>query len=151
MVIGTGDKTSVVNFIRQIWNRLGYVCAAIGTLDVIIWIHFVYLKIICDGSTASNRLLVKQPLHYLALQGMTHVAIEASSHALDQTRSSDIKAICIGFTFFSRDHLDYQQAMHQNIDAKLKVFAKNATDYTVVMINKELNSLLPRWVKEKEK
>ena len=56
----------------------------------------------CGGLTTSNRLLVKQPLHYLALKGITHVAIEASSHALDQTRLSNLKANCIGFTSFSR-------------------------------------------------
>ena len=46
MATGTNDKTTVVDYIRQIWNRLGYVCATIGTLGVIIWIHFVYLNII---------------------------------------------------------------------------------------------------------
>ena len=46
MATCTNDKASVVDYIRQIWNRLGYVYATIGTLGVIIWIHFVYLNII---------------------------------------------------------------------------------------------------------
>ena len=88
----------------------------------------------CDGLTTSDRLLVKQPLRYLALKGITNVGIEASSHALDQTRLNNVKANCIGVTSFSRDHLEYQQTMHQFFNAKLKVFTKNATDNTVVVI-----------------
>ena len=58
------------------------------------------------------------------------------------------KNICIGFTYVSRDHWDYQQTMHQYLHANLKVFTQSATENTVVMINKEPNSLLPKWVKE---
>ena len=50
----------------------------------------------CDGLTT----LVKQPLHCLALKGITHVAIEASSHAFDRPRFNNLKANCMGFTFF---------------------------------------------------
>ena len=69
MATGTNDKNSVVDYIRQIWNRLGYACATIGTyfrcnnLDT-----FCIPEYYCDGLTTSNRLLVKQPLHYLALR-----------------------------------------------------------------------------------
>ena len=62
MASGTNDKKSVVDYVRQIWNRLDYVYPTIGTLGVIIWVRFVNLNI-----TTSNRLLVKQPLYYLAL------------------------------------------------------------------------------------
>ena len=46
MATGTNDKKSVVDYVRQIWNRLNYVYPTIGTLGVIIWVRFVYLNII---------------------------------------------------------------------------------------------------------
>ena len=67
-------------------------------------------------------------------------------HGGDHSKKSN----CIGFTPVSRDHWNHQETIHQCLHAKLKlkVFAKNATENTVVMIN-EVNSLLPKVVKVK--
>ena len=59
----------------------------------------------CDGFTTADGWLVKHILHHLVFKGFTHVALEASSHALDQNRLDNLKTSCKGFTFFSRDHL----------------------------------------------
>ena len=95
--------------------------------------------------STSNRFFVQQILHYLALKGHTHVAIEALSRFWIKI-GEHIEKRCIGFTYVSRDHWDYQQTMHQYLHAKLKVLSQSATEKTVVMINKEPNTLLPKWV-----
>ena len=95
----------MVDYIRQIWNRLAYVCATLGTLDIVAHLDtFCIPEYSCDGFTTSDRWLVKQILHYLVFKGFTGVAIEVSSHALDQVRY--LNANCKGFTcFLFRDHL----------------------------------------------
>ena len=69
--------------------------------------------------------------------------MEASNHVFDQNWRTP-KNKCIGFTLVSTDYWDYQQTMHQYLHAKLNVFTQSATENTVVMINKEPNSLLPK-------
>ena len=105
---GTNGKTSVLDYTRQIWNRLRYVCATIGTLGIIANLDtFCMPEYYCDGLTTLDRLVVEQILHCLAFKEITHVAIEASSHALHQNCLENLEANCIGFTSLSRDHLDY--------------------------------------------
>ena len=63
----------------------------------------------CDDLSTSDRFLVQQVLHYLALKGHAHVAIEASSHVLDHNGwTHKERNKCIGFTFVSRGHWEYQ-------------------------------------------
>ena len=56
------------------------------------------------------------------------------------------KTYCIDFTYVSTDHWDYQQTMHEYLRAQLNVFTQSATENTVVMVKKDSNSLLPKWV-----
>ena len=67
--------------------------------------YILHTWINCDGFTTSDRWLVKQILHHLVFKGFTHVALEVPSPALDQNRLDNLKANCIGFTSFSKDHL----------------------------------------------
>ena len=82
-----------------------------------------------------STLLARQILRNFARMWITHVAIEASSHALDQNRFNNLTTNCISFAYVSRAHLDDQQTMHQYVNATVEVFTKSATDNTVGIIN----------------
>src|SRR4029078_8132513 len=58
----------------------------------------------------------------LKRMGMTHVAYEASSHGLDQSRAEGVPLAAAAFTNFSRDHLDYHETMHAYFEAKMRLF-----------------------------
>src|SRR4029078_4365357 len=58
----------------------------------------------------------------LKRMGMTHVAYEASSHGLDQSRAEGVPLSATAFTNFSRDHLDYHATMEAYFEAKMRLF-----------------------------
>ena len=116
-VTGTNGKTSTVHFLRQIWDRLGHRAAALGTLGL-------------SGptGTAPGNLTTPDPvalhaaLAELAEAGVTHLAMEASSHGLDQFRLDGVATRLAGFTNLSRDHLDYHGSMAAYRQAKWRLF-----------------------------
>src|SRR5262249_56807844 len=61
-------------------------------------------------------------LDRLACEGVTHLAIEASSHGLDQRRLDGVCVAAGGFTNLSRDHLDYHPTLEAYLAAKLRLF-----------------------------
>src|SRR5262249_23474312 len=61
-------------------------------------------------------------LERLAGEGVTHLAIEASSHGLDQHRLDGVRVAVGGFTNLSRDHLDYHATFAAYLQAKLRLF-----------------------------
>jgi UDP-N-acetylmuramoyl-L-alanyl-D-glutamate--2,6-diaminopimelate ligase len=117
-VTGTSGKTSTVQFARQIWQHAGHKAAAIGTLGIIGTGIERYGAI-----TTPDAITLMQDLRMLAVdKGITHVAMEASSHGLDQFRLDGVKLNIAAFTNFSRDHLDYHKTMESYFDAKMRLF-----------------------------
>ena len=117
-VTGTNGKTSVASFTRQIWAALGHSACNLGTVGI-------------EGAwTAPLTHTTPEPVELHALlaemaeAGVTHLAMEASSHGLDQRRLDGVELIAAGFTNLSRDHLDYHGTMDAYFAAKLGLFTR---------------------------
>ena len=116
-VTGTSGKTSVVAFTRQIWARLGSAAASIGTIGVVTPTRELYGSLTTPDPVALHRTLDE-----LAGDGVTHLALEASSHGLDQRRLDGVRVAAGGFTNITRDHLDYHPTVEAYVKAKLHLF-----------------------------
>jgi len=116
-VTGTNGKTSVALFLDQIWRAQGCNAASIGTLGV----H-------TNSDTAPLRHTTPDPvelhgiLDRLATRGVTHLAMEASSHGLAQHRLDGVRLTAAAFTNISRDHLDYHPDFESYFAAKMRLF-----------------------------
>ena len=122
-VTGTSGKTSVAAFTRQIWQSLGYEAASVGTIGVVTPRREVYGSLTTPDPVDLHRTLAE-----LAAEGITHLAIEASSHGLDQHRLDGIRVAAGGFTNLSRDHLDYHPSVEAYLEAKLRLFSSLVAD-----------------------
>ena len=115
-VTGTNGKTSVANFARQIWEALGKAAVNFGTTGVE-GAYAAPLKHTTPDPVTLHRLL-----RTLADEGITHAAMEASSHGLDQRRLDGVYLTAAGFTNFSQDHLDYHDTFAEYFKAKSRLF-----------------------------
>lgn len=122
-VTGTSGKTSVAAFTRQIWAALGYEAASVGTIGVVTGKREVY-----GSLTTPDPVDLHRTLSELAAEGVTHLAIEASSHGLDQHRLDGVRVAAGGFTNLSRDHLDYHPSVEAYLAAKLRLFESLVAD-----------------------
>src|SRR5438034_5973761 len=116
-VTGTSGKTSVAAFARQIWTSLGHAAASIGTVGLVSPQREIY-----GSLTTPDPVELHRSLDQLAREGVTHLAIEASSHGLDQRRLDGVHVAAGGFTNLSRDHLDYHPTLEAYLAAKLRLF-----------------------------
>ena len=117
-VTGTSGKTSVAAFTRQIWSALGYRAASIGTIGVVSPSGEIY-----GSLTTPDPVALHRSIDALAGEGVTHLAIEASSHGLDQFRLDGLHITAGGFTNITRDHLDYHPSFEAYLEAKLRLFS----------------------------
>src|SRR4051812_20388184 len=129
-VTGTNGKTSVAAFVRQIWGSMGFGAASIGTVGVV--------------SPSGNRALAHttpDPVHLhavlaeLAEEGVSHVALEASSHGLAQSRLDGVRLAAGAFTNLTRDHLDYHPTVADYAAAKLRLFTEVLAPTATAVIN----------------
>jgi UDP-N-acetylmuramoyl-L-alanyl-D-glutamate--2,6-diaminopimelate ligase len=118
-VTGTSGKTSVAAFTRQIWAALGHAAASIGTIGVVSPQTEIY-----GSLTTPDPVALHRTLDGLAHEGVTHLAIEASSHGLDQHRLDGLRVGVASFTNLSRDHLDYHATTQAYLAAKLILFER---------------------------
>jgi UDP-N-acetylmuramoyl-L-alanyl-D-glutamate--2,6-diaminopimelate ligase len=116
-VTGTSGKTSVAAFTRQIWQRLGHASASIGTIGLVSPKRTVY-----GSLTTPDPIALHRQLDEIAGEGVTHLALEASSHGLDQYRLDGIRIGAGAFTNLSRDHMDYHPDVAHYLNAKLRLF-----------------------------
>jgi UDP-N-acetylmuramoyl-L-alanyl-D-glutamate--2,6-diaminopimelate ligase len=117
-VTGTNGKTSVASFARQLWAALGHRAVNIGTTGI-------------EGDwtaplahTTPDALTLHARLAAAAAAGVTHAAMEASSHGLDQRRLDGVRLKAAGFTNLSQDHLDYHRDMDSYFAAKCGLFTR---------------------------
>lgn len=123
-VTGTNGKTSTVHFVRQLWYLMGLKSASLGTIGVI-----ENEQITHDGAmTTPDTVTLYKTLHELKQRGINHVAMEASSHGLHQSRLAGLELVAGAFTNLTRDHLDYHGTMEAYFEAKALIFnqVKNA-------------------------
>jgi UDP-N-acetylmuramoyl-L-alanyl-D-glutamate--2,6-diaminopimelate ligase len=122
-VTGTSGKTSVASFTREIWGRLGLVSASIGTIGLVSPKRTVY-----GSLTTPDPISLHQQIDEIAGEGVTHLALEASSHGLDQFRLDGVRVSAAGFTNLSRDHMDYHPDVAHYLNAKLRLFRDLVAD-----------------------
>ena len=118
-VTGTSGKTSVAAFTRQIWAALGHEAASIGTIGLVTAKEEIY-----GSLTTPDPIELARTLDRLAEDGITHLAMEASSHGLDQHRIDGVRVTVGGFTNLTRDHMDYHATEEAYLAAKLILFAR---------------------------
>ncbi len=132
-VTGTSGKTSVASFARQLWQATGRPAASLGTLGLV-----------APHTTRSGALTTPDPvslhadLAALAKAGVNHVAMEASSHGLDQCRLDGVKLAAAAFTNLSRDHLDYHATMAAYFAAKRRLFDTLLPPGAVAVLNADI-------------
>ncbi len=132
-VTGTNGKTSVADFTRQLWTFLGHKAASLGTLGL------VAPDGVRPGSlTTPDPVLLHQDLVALADAGVEHVAMEASSHGLDQFRLDGVRIGAAAFTNLTRDHLDYHATMEAYYAAKRRLFAEVMARRGVAVLNADV-------------
>jgi UDP-N-acetylmuramoyl-L-alanyl-D-glutamate--2,6-diaminopimelate ligase len=117
-VTGTNGKSSVAHFTRSIWQALGLQAASMGTLGLV----SPHLNR-AGGLTTPDPVAIHRDLADLAKAGVDHLALEASSHGLDQHRLDGIRFAAAAYTNLSRDHLDYHRTMEAYFAAKARLFA----------------------------
>ena len=116
-VTGTAGKTSVASFTRQIWAHAGLAAAQIGTTGVISPLRNIY-----GSLTTPDPIELQALLAELASEGVTHAAMEASSHGLDQSRLDGVRLSAGAFTNLGRDHMDYHPTVESYMAAKMRLF-----------------------------
>ena len=115
-VTGTSGKTSVAEFTRQIFAALGHKAASLGTIGVVKPDGAIY-----GSLTTPDPVTLARTLAELRAEGITHLAMEASSHGLDQFRLDGVHLAAGAFTNLGRDHLDYHPTIEDYLNAKLRL------------------------------
>jgi UDP-N-acetylmuramoyl-L-alanyl-D-glutamate--2,6-diaminopimelate ligase len=131
-VTGTNGKSSIVSFVRQIWQHCGIRGASLGTVGVETAAGLVPREL-----TTSDPLSLHRDLAALKQQGIDHIAMEASSQGLDQRRVDGIRFKSVAFTNLSRDHLDYHESMEAYRDAKLRLFTDLIAEGGAAVVNSD--------------
>lgn len=128
-VTGTNGKTSVSTFVRQIWVEMGLPAVNLGTTGV-------------EGAwaaplahTTPEPITLHRTLAEAAANGITHAAMEASSHGLDQRRLDGVTLKAAGFTNFTQDHLDYHETFEAYFAAKAALFARVLPEDGTAVVN----------------
>lgn len=129
-VTGTNGKTSVVNFCRQLWKKLEVPAACLGTLGLTGPDFHEQV-----GATSPDPILLHRLLSEVNVRGIDHLAIEASSHGLDQHRLDGVRIAVAGFTNISRDHLDYHFNMESYFEAKARLFTQVMRPDGIAVLN----------------
>jgi UDP-N-acetylmuramoyl-L-alanyl-D-glutamate--2,6-diaminopimelate ligase len=128
-VTGTNGKTSVATFTRQLWAEMGAEAVNIGTTGV-------------EGAftaplkhTTPEPITLHRTLARIADAGVTHAAMEASSHGLQQRRLDGVRLAAAAFTNLSQDHLDYHDTLEDYFAAKAQLFDRVLPDDGTAVIN----------------
>lgn len=133
-VTGTNGKTSTVCFLRDLWGEDGRNALSLGTLGL--QARDKRHSNLEAGLTTYDAKTLHIMLGELErAHGITHLAMEASSHALDQQRLADLSFDAAGFTNLTQDHLDYHQSMDAYFQAKLRLFNERLKADGVAVVN----------------
>ena len=131
-VTGTSGKTSVAHFTRLLWELTGHPAASLGTLGLVPADALVFQP---PSLTTPDPVALMRSLAGLAAAGYEHVALEASSHGLDQFRLDGIRPAAAAFTNLSHEHLDYHADMAAYFAAKRRLFAELLAEGGTAVLN----------------
>lgn len=129
-VTGTSGKTSVATFVREIWSAAGVRAASLGTVGVVSPSGTIELE-----HTTPDPVRLHEVVAGLANDDVQHLAIEASSHGLDQFRLDGLSISAAGFTNLSHDHLDYHSTVEAYFEAKMRLFEELLSPGSTAVIN----------------
>jgi len=129
-VTGTNGKTSVAKFVEQIWHHLGHKSGSLGTLGVQGDGYRSKLQ-----HTTPDPVTLHRVLRELSERSIDHVAIEASSHGLDQHRLDGVRLKAAAFTNLSHDHLDYHISEEAYLAAKTRLFSEVLPADCIAVLN----------------
>ncbi len=145
-VTGTNGKTSTVQLLTQAWNARGIVSGSVGTLGAGLYGH-----VVPTGFTTPLVLQTHELLAQMHDDGARAIAMEASSHALDQGRVDGVHFDVAVFTNLTRDHLDYHGDMATYGAAKARLFAWPGLKAAAINLDdafgRELIDTLPQGVR----
>jgi len=127
---GTNGKSSTVEFLRQIWAKTGYKSACFGTLGITTDRGIEKLT-----HTTPDAVALHETLAQLTQDGITHAAMEASSHGLKQFRMHAVRVDVAGFSNLTQDHFDYHPTFEDYFDSKAKLFTELLSPNSAAVIN----------------
>lgn len=136
-ITGTNGKSSTVDFLRQIWGAANISAASMGTLGAIGPNGSIDL-----GHTTPDPVAIHATLQSLAEDGVTHAAMEASSHGLAQYRLDAVRLSAVAFTNLTQDHLDYHETMDEYRSAKVRLFGELAPKGCSAVVNADSDQRL---------
>lgn len=134
-VTGTNGKTSATVFLRQIWSALGRKAASLGTIGIVSPSGEKSL-----AQTTPDPIGLHAELAQLKRDGITHLAMEASSHGLDQFRLDGVRVKAAAFTNITRDHFDYHPTQEHYLTTKLRLFESVLQPDGVAVVNADVPS-----------
>ncbi|MCP4933838.1 MAG: UDP-N-acetylmuramoyl-L-alanyl-D-glutamate--2,6-diaminopimelate ligase [bacterium] len=132
-VTGTNGKTSVVSFVQQVWQAMGIKGASLGTVGIQAGDQYWPLS-----HTTPDPIELHEKLAILVDEGITHLAIEASSHGLEQRRLEAVNIDVAAFTNITQDHLDYHGSMEEYFAQKLRLFSELLPDGASVVVDADI-------------
>ncbi len=132
-ITGTSGKTSTAIFLQQLWALEGHRSASLGTLGILSPAYSDPGQL-----TTPDPIRLHRALSRLASEGITHAAMEASSHGLDQRRLDGVKLQAAAFTNLSHDHIDYHGTIEAYREAKERLFLELLPAGAAAIINTEL-------------
>ncbi len=136
-VTGTNGKTSTVEFCRQLWAHAGWKAASMGTLGTKTEtaINNIIYKNSHENLTTFEPSDLYEKLNFLVDKKISHLALEASSHGIDQYRLDGVKFSGAVFTNLSHDHLDYHINIENYFNSKKRLFTKILKNNCAIAIN----------------
>ncbi|MEO1252488.1 MAG: UDP-N-acetylmuramoyl-L-alanyl-D-glutamate--2,6-diaminopimelate ligase [Pseudomonadota bacterium] len=129
-ITGTNGKTSTAHFAEQIWSRAGRAAGRLGTLGAV---GSGYERKLVH--TTPEPVLLHETLQAMAGAGVTHLAMEVSSHGLAQYRADGVRFQIAAFSNITQDHLDYHASFEDYFAAKLRLFDELVANDGAVVVN----------------
>jgi len=129
-ITGTNGKTTVTYLIEAILKKAGFLPAVIGTIN-----YRFKNKIFTAKNTTPGPVELQGMFSDMLKEDIDYVAMEVSSHALDQNRTEEINFHSAIFTNLTHDHLDYHKTLENYFQAKAKLFKNIGKDSFVVINN----------------
>ncbi len=117
-ITGTNGKTSTARFAAQLWTLLGYEAGSMGTLGAQSRVYEREL-----AHTTPDPVILHETMDAMARAGVTHLAMEVSSHGLAQHRADGVHFRVAAFTNITQDHLDYHPTFEDYFAAKGRLFS----------------------------
>jgi len=133
-ITGTSGKTSTVQFVRQLLKHSDINSASIGTLGLISPNKKHYY-----GLTTPDSITMHKMIDETTKQGVTDIAIEASSHGIELNRLDALNINIAAFTNLSRDHLDYHETMEKYLESKLRLFTELLNKDGMAVLNADID------------